>query len=378
VAIQPPVLAATLALRPDAVTAWVVADSLTAGRAMGGTRMTNAVTEEEVRALARVMTVKLALAGLQIGGAKAGIRAAPDATQRPALLRSFGAAVAPLLHGGIYLGSDQGITHADRDTFLAAGGFDVRNWPGLSALRTDWASLWHQLGDITGYGVVVATQTAARRLALLRAGPRPMRVVVQGFGTVGRAVSRELARCGHSVVAVADVHGTLAAPAGLPVQGLLASTDPWGTIDRTGLPDWVSVTAEPDAWLDVDADVLVLAAAGDAVHEDNMRQVHVPLIVEGGNLCCTPQAREWLRSSGVVIVPDVVANVGAAGATGCILTGVAPSGRPAGELVAWLFDWVAACVTRNCEDVLEISAGGAGDDPVPVLQAARRQSLATA
>jgi glutamate dehydrogenase (NAD(P)+) len=371
---QPPVLAATLALRPDAVTAWVVADSLVAGRAMGGTRMTGSATEEEVRALARVMTVKLALANLPIGGAKAGIRAAPEATQRPALLRSFGAAAAPLLHGGIYLGSDQGITHADRDIFLAAGGFDVRNWPGLSAIRTDWASLWHQLADITGYGVVIAAQTAARRLAL----PRPMRVAIQGFGTVGRAVSCELARRGHCVVAVADVHGTICAPAGLPVNGLLAGTDPWGTIDRAGLPDWVTVTAEPDAWLEAGADVLVLAAGGGAVREDNMHQVRVPLIVEGGNMCCTPQARQWLRSSGVVIVPDVVANVGAAGATGCILTGVAPSDRPAGELVAWLFDWVTACVTRNCEDVLEIAAGRAGDDPVPLLQAARRQSLATA
>lgn len=334
---------------------------------MGGTRMTATVTEEEVRALARVMTIKLALAGLPIGGAKAGIRAAPQPAERDLVLRSFGNAAAPLLHGGIYLGSDLGVTHADRDVFLAACGFDVQAWPGISAIRADWASLWHQLADITGHGVVSALMTAIRRLAL----PAPLRVVVQGFGTVGRAVASELARNGHLIVAVADVHGTICAPGGLPVDKLLASTDPMGTIDRTGLPDAASTATRPEAWLDVDADVLVLAATGEAVREDNAHRVRVPLVIEAGNLCCTQPAREMVRSAGTVIVPDVVANVGGAAATGCILTGVAPSDLPVRQLVGWLFDWVAARVARNCEDLLDIAAKHDGD-PVPELLAARR------
>lgn len=364
---EAPVLAARLKLRPWSLTAWVVADALVDGRAMGGTRMTGSVTEEEVRALARVMTVKLGLAGLRIGGAKAGIRAAPPPDERDRVLRSFGQAGSPLLHGGIYLGSDQGITHADRDVFLAASGFDVRAWPGISAISTDWGELWRQLAAITGYGVVAATLTAVRRLGMRT----PLRVAVQGFGTVGRAVASELARRGHLIVAVADVHGTLLAPCGLPVDTLLASTDALGTIDRKELPADISATQWPDAWLDVDTDVMVLAAAGDAVREDNAHRVRARLLVEAGNLCCTPRARELLRSCGTAVVPDVVANVGGAAATGCILTGVAPSDLPADQLVSWLFDWVTKCVSRNCEDMLDIAATRTGD-PVSSLLAARQ------
>ncbi|MFD0351377.1 Glu/Leu/Phe/Val dehydrogenase dimerization domain-containing protein [Kitasatospora aburaviensis] len=72
---------------------WVVVDSLYNGLAMGGTRMTPGVTEEEVAGLARDMTHKFTLAGLPIGGAKAGI--VSDGTDRERTFRTFGRTVKP-------------------------------------------------------------------------------------------------------------------------------------------------------------------------------------------------------------------------------------------------------------------------------------------
>src|SRR5512146_718446 len=106
--------------------AYVVVDSLVNGRAMGGTRMTSTVDVDEVADLAHNMTLKLALADLAIGGAKAGIRCGlPAGPQRDRYLERFGHAIAPLLHGGIYLGVDQGVSFRDRDTFLGAAHFEV-------------------------------------------------------------------------------------------------------------------------------------------------------------------------------------------------------------------------------------------------------------
>jgi glutamate dehydrogenase (NAD(P)+) len=366
----PPVMVAHLSRPQDGLTGWVVVDSLADSRAMGGTRMTDSVTEEEVRALARVMTVKLAIAGLRIGGAKAGIRAVPGLAGRDSLLESFGRAVAPLLHGGIYLGSDQGITHANRDTFMAAAGFDVLAVPGVTRLPTSWATLWELLADITGFGVAAATLTA-----LARQAPRGVsRVVIQGFGTVGRSVAKELAAHGHSIVAVADVLGTVTCAGGLPVGSLIEITDEAGTIDRSRLPAAATVAPGPQAWLDVGGDVLILAAGGGAIGEHNVHQVNAPLVVEAGNLCCTPEAKQKLRSAGVIILPDVVVNVGGAAATGCILTGVAPSGLTARQLASWLFAWVDDRVRRNCADVLDI-ADDSAEDPVPALLGARGQRV---
>ncbi len=361
---RPPILSTSVTTPSDALEGWVVVDTLVEGMAMGGTRMTPSVTEDEVRSLARAMTVKLGLAGLRIGGAKAGIVAGSDDRERT--LRSFGRAAAPLLHGGVYLGCDQGTTHADRDVFFAAADYDLLRQSGVSRLPTDWATFWTHLVDITGFGVAVGALTALSASP----GTASRRVTVQGFGTVGRAVAKALEARGHRIVAVADVMGTVYAPAGLPLRELLAVTDTAGTIDRSRLPGTVAASDEPEAWLDVDTDVLVLAAGGDAVREDNAGRVRAGLVVEGGNLCCTAQAKARMRSAGTVIVPDVVANVGGAAVTGCVLTGAVPE-LPLKQTVSWLFDWVEERVRTNTLDVLEIAAGGSAD-PVRELLTVRR------
>lgn len=361
-----PLLSTAIRDHAQSLTGWVVVDSLVDGMAMGGTRMTATVTEREVRDLAAAMTVKLALAGLRIGGAKAGI-VSVSPQHRDQVLRAFGRSVAPLLHGGVYLGCDQGTTHDDRDLFFAEAGYEVLRRPGITRLRSDWTQLWAHLKDITGYGVA----ESARETLRLRADDRPRRVVIQGMGTVGRSVAKNLEAHGHRIVAVADILGTVSDPAGLPIARLLEITDSAGTIDRAKLPDSVTVISEPEAWLDEDAELLVLAAGGAAIREDNLSRLRAEVVVEGGNLCCTAAAKRALRAAGTVVVPDVVANVGGAGVTGCILTGLAPSDVPTEELVHWLFDWVGERVRRNTRDVLEI-ADAHLDDPIPELLAVRR------
>ncbi|WP_409490940.1 Glu/Leu/Phe/Val dehydrogenase dimerization domain-containing protein [Amycolatopsis sp. cmx-11-12] len=348
--------------------AWVVVDSMVDGMAMGGTRMTRDVTEVEVAGLARAMTVKLALAGLPIGGAKAGIRPHGQVTDRDRVLRAFGSSVAPLLHGGIYLGCDQGTTHADRDLFLAAAGYDVRNRAGAARLQVDWRELWHDLTDITGYGVGIATLTALT--AAGREGPQ--RVVVQGFGTVGRAAAAFLAEHGHSVVAIADIEGTIEDPAGLPIPALLAATDAAGTVDRSGLPGSVRCSdSSAQRWLDVPADITILAAGASAIDESAVSRVRADFIVEGGNMSCTPGARSALHKAGVCVLPDVVVNVGGAAVTGCVLTGVAPSDLPPAQLRQWLREWIGDTITRNCDAITRLTAA-ADPDPVSTLLALRR------
>ncbi|MGW1176553.1 Glu/Leu/Phe/Val dehydrogenase dimerization domain-containing protein [Kitasatospora sp. NPDC002543] len=357
-----PVLSTTLNLPECRARGWVVVDSMVDGLAMGGTRMTPTVTEQELAGLARAMTHKLALVGLPIGGAKAGIAPDPDAAvERQEVMRGFGRAAAPLLHGGVYLGCDQGTTYADRRLAFEAAGYDVTRRPGTTRLTVGWAELWDHMADITGYGVAVAVLGALRA-----SGARtPQRVAIQGFGTVGRAVAAHLAAHGHLVVAVADVRGTVEDQQGLPVAELTALTSSDGTIDRSRLPARVTAHGPGRAWLHVDADVLVLAASASAVDEEAVPEVRARLVVEGGNLSCTAPARRLLREAGHTVLPDVVVNVGGAAATGCVLTGLAPSDLPLPRLSAWLRDWVSGRVARNCELVQELSASGSAD---PVTQ----------
>jgi glutamate dehydrogenase (NAD(P)+) len=340
------------------LTAFVVVDSLLRGRAMGGTRMTSTVTLEEVAGLARRMTQKLTLADIPIGGAKAGIVCGlPPGPDRDRRLADFGRAVAPLLQGGIYLGSDQGVSHRDRDVFFASAGYDVCREPAVAGCRCPWPELWRRCEDVTGFGVCEGIAAAAEA-CLLSADAS---VVIQGFGSVGRGVATGLSRRGFRVVAVADRDGTVADPRGgsLPLAELLAATDDHGGIDRTALPDGLLIDARPEGWLDVEADLLVLAAAGDAVHAGNVGRVRVKLVVEAGNFSCTAVAHRSLAARGVPVLPDFVINVGGAAVTGLMITGEAPVSAAVDELVDWLYGQVSTRIRGNVQHLLGHHRAGA-------------------
>ncbi|MFD3544812.1 Glu/Leu/Phe/Val dehydrogenase dimerization domain-containing protein [Streptomyces sp. NPDC058655] len=347
-----------------ALRGWVVVDSLYDGLAMGGTRMTTEVTEAEVAGLARDMTHKFTLAGLPIGGAKAGI--VSDGGDREETFRTFGRTVKPLLHGGIHLGIDMGVTPGDRAVFFDEAGYDPRYRLGAPDMPIDWRTYYEPLIDATGHGVGVAAVTA------LEAGGRsePARVVVQGFGAVGRAVARFLEDRGHVVVGVADIEGTISAQR-LPVAELVEITDEFGRIDRSRLPQGVHVSGAPDAWLDVEADLLILAAQKYALNSENVHRLRARLVVEGGNLSSSAEAKDKARASGSVLVPGVIANIGGAASAALAVTRVVPFELEAGARKAWVFDWVGDRVRRNTRDLLEIAAASAGD-PLPELLAARR------
>lgn len=191
----------------------------------------------------------------------------------------------------------------------------------------------------------------------------PARVVVQGFGMVGRAVARILEAQGHLVVGVADARGTVIDPAGLPIAALENITDSSGLIQRNAVPEYIRQLNDDAAWLEPEADVLVLAANADAVNASNASHVNTRLVVEGGNLCCSAESVQLLAGREVLVVPDVVANVGAAAVGGCALTGSVPSDLSALQRKHWLFDWVEERVRRNTKDVVALAQSG---NPAPV------------
>ncbi|NGO87458.1 Glu/Leu/Phe/Val dehydrogenase [Streptomyces sp. 196(2019)] len=367
---QDPALTVHLNGSGGAIKGWVVVDTLVDGLAMGGTRMTTGVSEEEVAGLARDMTEKFTLAGLRIGGAKAGIVA--DGTNsggaaREETFRTFGRTVKPLLHGGIHLGIDMGVTPADRAVFFEEARYDPRYRLGAPDMPIDWRTYYEPLIDATGHGVGVAAITA------LEASGRtePARVVVQGFGAVGRAVARFLEDRGHIVVGIADIEGTISADR-LPVAELVAITDRFGAIDRTRLPQHVTLSAEPDAWLDVDADILILAAQKYAINAENAHRLRAGLVVEGANLASSAAAKEKVAASGAALVPGVIANIGGAASAALAVTRVVPFDLEAQARKAWVFDWVGDRVRQNTRDLLEIAASRAGD-PLRELLAVRRK-----
>jgi glutamate dehydrogenase (NAD(P)+) len=347
-----PLLQSTILDRRRGLEAWVIVDRLIGGQAMGGIRMTGDVSPPEVAQLARKMTLKLGLAELPIGGAKAGIVGSlPEGAARIDCLRAFGEAVAPLLHGGIYLGTDQGISYEDRELIYGAAGYDLRQKGAGRILKCSWGELWKGCQNVTGCGVAEAADMCAQIFDLPRARRN---VVIQGFGTVGRGVARFLGERGYRIRAVADEAGTLRFEDSIDIERLAAVTNAQGLVDRARLPPGVTALPPPsDAWLDIDADILILAANSNAVTADNAGRINARLVIEGANFPCTAEALAVLRAKRIVVIPDIAANCGGAAVTALVLTGKVPALPDLDSQVAWFFDEVKRRVRRNVEKILK-------------------------
>ncbi|MGJ5751789.1 glutamate dehydrogenase (NAD(P)+) [Streptomyces puniciscabiei] len=304
---------------------FLVVDRLVRGVASGGLRMRPGCTLEEVAGLARGMTMKEALhydpeaRYVPLGGAKGGIDCDPQDPGAYGLLVRYLRAMRPYIEGFWATGEDLGLTQDLVDRAAAEAGL-VSSVQAVYPLLDDEAAARRRLADAFavevdgiglgelagGCGVAESVLAALDRAAVPYRGTR---VAVQGFGTMGGATARFLARAGLRVVAVADIKGTIANPAGLDVEALLAARDGYGTVDRRVLRGG-DRELPGDAWLSADAEVLVPAAVSYAIDTADQGRIRARWIVEAANMPVLPEAEELLAARGVTVLPDVVVNSG--------------------------------------------------------------------
>jgi len=157
--------------------------------------------------------------------------------------------------------------------------------------------------EATGRGIVYALYQAARHLGQDLKGRS---VVVQGFGNVGSVVARLLWREGCQVVGVSDLKGGIYNPRGLDIRQLEAHLREAGSV--VGFNGTEAVTN--NQLLEIPTDVLIPAAVGSQIREDNADRIRAGIIAEGANNPTTPEADQILRERGVTVIPDILANAG--------------------------------------------------------------------
>jgi len=274
---------------------------------------------QEVERLAHTMSIKNGAVGLPGGGAKGGIDCDPHDPEARAMLTRFVLAMRPWLETCWGTAEDMGTTQDLLDDVFREAGMlssvqaslnqsgdpDVTLGRLARGLSTMVGGIG--LGDLVGgYGVA---QAAAAAVDYRSEDISGMRASIQGFGAMGGSAARYLAEQGVRVVAVADVQGAIANPDGLDVERLLASRTSLGDIDRAALgPDDLKLPR--DAWLDVEAEILVPAAVADSITAENAGRVRASYVVEAANIPTTEVALRALHDRGVIVIPDFVANGG--------------------------------------------------------------------
>jgi glutamate dehydrogenase (NAD(P)+) len=285
-----------------------VQHNLSRGPAKGGIRFSAGVDLDEVRALAMWMTWKCALVDIPYGGAKGGVAIDPRAHSAAELERVTRRYASEL---GEFIGPERDIPAPDigtdeqtmawiMDTVSTGRGVTL---PGTVTGKP--LALGGSLGraDATSLGVTVVALEALSVHGLLPYRPT---AAVQGFGKVGAGAARLLADTGVRVVAVSDQFGAIRNDGGLDIDTLdahvratrsvvgFAGADPIDGGDLLALP----------------VDVLAPCAVEGVLHAGNAHRVQARIIVEGANGPTTPEADELFRDRGILVVPDILANVG--------------------------------------------------------------------
>jgi glutamate dehydrogenase (NAD(P)+) len=324
-----PIYEMTVRDRTSGLTGFLVIDRLQDGLAAGGVRMAADVTLDMIRTLARVMSYKYPAMGIYLGGAKGGIVCRADAPDRHEKISAYARLVEPLLRRCCLLGEDLGFDGRDVQSLYQSIGYDpiafVRERLARKGIAADvpeglcLSDLTEASFEraLTGFGIAQAVDEACAALGLRVAGRT---LAIQGFGTVGSVAAKHLGDQGGRILAVADELGTIYHPDGLAADVLQEAAGRFGVIDRHRLPHEYRL-AKAEAWLEVGAEILIPAAVSDAIRPADVDKVTARLVVEGANLALSERVEGLLYGRGVVIIPDFIANAGAAAGFGLLITG---------------------------------------------------------
>lgn len=273
----------------------------------GGLRYHPSVDIEDVRELARLMTLKTALMNLPLGGGKGGIACNPremSVHEIERLTRKFVQLMGP------NIGPETDIMAPDVGTNAQVMGwiyseYGAMRGPHLGIVTGKPLTLGGVEGrdKATGYGVSL---TLAAYADFNGANLQGARVAIQGFGNVGHHTALALRNLGLQIVAVSDSRNTIYKPDGIDLDAVLKKKREQGHLPS--LPGHDLLDAE--AVLALPCEYLIPAALGGALHKDNVGMVQASVVVEAANAPCTLAAEADLNARDIIIIPDILANAG--------------------------------------------------------------------
>lgn len=273
----------------------------------GGVRFHPHADEDEVRALAMLMTWKTALLDLPFGGAKGGIQLDPSALSQRELNAATRRYTQSIHH---ILGPYRDIPAPDMGTNAQTMAWMMDEYSQIHGYTLPVVTgkpleLGGSLGreEATGRGTLFVLQEAAKDLGL---DLNQARITVQGFGNVGSWFCRLAQQAGSRIVAVADSRGAVCNGDGLNVLELVDFMSRNGTVD--GFPG--GERCPPTEILETEADVFVPAAIENVITEETARRLPVRVVLEAANHPTTPEGDLVLRQRGVHVLPDLLVNAG--------------------------------------------------------------------
>ncbi len=288
--------------------------------AKGGIRYSMAVSQDEVKALAALMTFKCAVVDVPFGGAKGGVKIDPKKCTELELERITRRYTAELVKKN-FIGPGVDVPAPDygtgpREMAWIADTYAAFN-PGIDASACVTGKPVSQGGirgrtEATGRGVYYGIREAVgisedMKKLKLTTGLKGKRAIVQGFGNVGYWSAKFLQEGGADIIAIAEYEGGIYDPKGLDVDEVFKHRKESGSILNYKKAKNIKNTNDA---LEIECDILVPAALENQLHSGNAAKIKTKIVAEAANGPTTPEAEKILTQKGIIILPDLFLNAG--------------------------------------------------------------------
>lgn len=288
----------------------------------GGIRFSHLVNQDEVMALATLMTYKCALVDVPFGGAKGGVKVSPR-KYTPEQLEKITRRYAVELVRKNFIGPGLDVPAPDYGTGAREMAWILDTYQQLRNGELDSAACVTgkpvaQNGirgrtEATGRGVfyglreMLSHKDDCAKLGL-DPGIEGKTMVIQGLGNVGYYTGTiSIKEGGVKVVGVSEIEGSIYKEDGIDITKLAKFRKDTGSI--LGYPGSKTLKVRED-WVGLDCDILVPAALESQIHKGNASKVKAKIIAEAANGPVTSDAEEILLKKGVLIIPDMYLNAG--------------------------------------------------------------------
>ncbi|MCK5019645.1 MAG: Glu/Leu/Phe/Val dehydrogenase [Candidatus Peribacteraceae bacterium] len=274
--------------------AYIVIDSLRDGNSCGGLRISDDLTVEEIKALARGMTLKYCFLKLNTGGAKSGIIMQKNCTneQRKKILEAFGRKASSLLRKKTYVPwTDLNSSVNDISTIMNAAGCGFK---GIS-----------DSAYFTALTVSSAVKAACESKGI---DISTISVIIEGFGGVGMNIASELSNWGAKIAGISTVKGALFDSDGLNIDKLIELRKKYK--DDLVYHYGAECLERKELLLEMNTDVLIPCARTWSINSMNMKNIKAKMIVPGANAPLTEEAEEFFHKKGILYLPDFICNLG--------------------------------------------------------------------
>jgi glutamate dehydrogenase (NAD(P)+) len=305
----------------EVVSGWRVQHSHHRTPVKGGIRYAPEVNEDEVKALAALMTYKCAIVDVPFGGAKGGVAIDTKKYTADELEQVTRRYTAELIKKN-FIGPGVDVPAPDygtgaremawiADTYMAFHPGHIDNLACVTGKPVTQGGIRGRT-EATGRGIYFGLREAAMQTEdMKRLGLTPglagKRVVVQGLGNVGYHAAKFCEAAGCVIIAIAERNGAVYRAQGLDVDAVAGQLKESGSILNFPGAENLQPT---QAALALDCDILIPAALENQITAENAPRIKAKIIAEAANGPTTAEAERILLQKGVLIIPDVYLNAG--------------------------------------------------------------------